>query len=204
LGIREDKKVKRPRKDKSKDYVDNEKLYLAIKEYKIKLKECEEQGLPLPQMPDYIGVAAKKISENYANNYSYRSYIFREELILDGIWFCIKAVSSFNPDKFNNPFTYFTQAVQFGFWQRIEKEKKHQYTKFKMIDKASIYHEMYEGDAHNSTSADMPYSESSVDGMRSFIKTYEDSLDRKKQEMKDKKKKTDNDEDLIDEDSDSD
>lgn len=187
MAISKNLRVKRPKKDKSKHYIDNEKLYLVIKEYKEKCKIAEAEGKEQPIMPDYIGVAAWKIAENYANNYSYRGYLFKEDLIADGAWFCIKSVSSFNPDKYDNPFTYFTTAVQFGFWQRIEREKKYQYTKFKMIDKASIYQEMYEGDAHNSVNADMPYSDNSIASMRNFIKDYEESLAKKKQISIDKK-----------------
>lgn len=188
MAIRQDLRVKRPRKDKSKHYIDNEKLYLAIKEYKEKCKLHEAEGKQLPQMPEYIGIAAKKISENYANNYSYRGYLFKEDMIQDGIWFCIKSVSSFNPDKYDNPFTYFTTAVQFGFWQRIDTEKKHVYTKFKMIDKASVFNEMYEGDAHDSVNADMPYSDNSKVTMQGFIRDYEENLAKKKQISIEKKK----------------
>ncbi len=202
MAISKNLRVKRPKKDKSKHYIDNEKLYLVIKEYKEKLKIAEAEGKPLPIMPEYIGVAAMKIAENYANNYSYRGYLFKEELIQDGTLFCIKSVSSFNPDKYDNPFTYFTTAVQFGFWQRIEREKKYQYTKFKMIDKASIYSEMYEGDAHNSVSADMPYSDNSIVTMRNFIKDYEESLAKKKQISIDKKMMSDSDAAIVMEDDD--
>jgi hypothetical protein len=193
MAIRKELRVRRPKKDKKTHYVDNEKLFLVIKDYKQRCKDAEAAGTQLPTMPEYIGVAAWKIAENYANNYSYRGYLFREDLIADGALFCIKSVSSFNPDKYDNPFTYFTTAVQFGFWQRIEREKKYQYTKFKMIDKASIYNEMYEGDSHNSVSADMPYSDNSIVTMRNFIKDYEESLAKKKQISLDKKMISDSD-----------
>ena len=36
----------------------------------------------------------------------------------------VKAWRSFDPEKSNNPFAYFTQAIKHAFWQYVSQEKK--------------------------------------------------------------------------------
>ena len=40
---------------------------------------------------------------------------------------------NFNPEKSNNPFAYFTQIIYYAFIRRIQKEKKQQDVKAKLI-----------------------------------------------------------------------
>jgi hypothetical protein len=54
-------------------------------------------------------------------------------MISDGIENCLIAVKKFNPLKSENPFAYFTQIVYFAFIRRIQKEKKQQDIKYKML-----------------------------------------------------------------------
>ena len=42
-------------------------------------------------------------------------------------------MSNFNPEKSNNPFAYFTQIIYYAFIRRIQKEKKQQDVKAKLI-----------------------------------------------------------------------
>jgi hypothetical protein len=147
-------------------------------------------------MPDYIGVAATLIATNYANNYSYRNYVFKDEMIREAVLFCIKAVYSYDHKRFDNPFTYFTRAVSFGFWDTIRIEKEQLYTKYKMIDKASVYNEMYDGDAMGAENADSPFSDGSTSNRQHFIKDFEEKLVEKKE--KDIQKKLEKSKDLAD------
>jgi hypothetical protein len=41
---------------------------------------------------------------------------------------------NFDPDKSNNPFSYFTQIIYFAFLRRIQKEKKQNYIKYKFLE----------------------------------------------------------------------
>ena len=45
-------------------------------------------------------------------------------MISDGIENSIMYLDNFNPEKYNNPFAYFTQIIKFAFIRRIAKEKK--------------------------------------------------------------------------------
>ena len=44
--------------------------------------------------------------------------------ISDGIDNCLTYLDTFNPDKSNTPFAYFTQIIYYAFVRRIKKEKK--------------------------------------------------------------------------------
>ena len=46
----------------------------------------------------------------------------------------IQYVINFDPDKSKNPFSYFTQIIYYAFLRRIQKEKKQQYIKYKMME----------------------------------------------------------------------
>ena len=54
-------------------------------------------------------------------------------MISDGIENCLQYLKNFNPDKSNNPFAYFTQIIYYAFIRRIQKEKKQQDVKAKVI-----------------------------------------------------------------------
>jgi hypothetical protein len=54
-------------------------------------------------------------------------------MISDGIENCLQYMSNFNPKKSNNPFAYFTQIIYYAFIRRIQKEKKQQDVKAKLI-----------------------------------------------------------------------
>jgi DNA-directed RNA polymerase specialized sigma24 family protein len=54
-------------------------------------------------------------------------------MISDGIENCLQYMDNFDPEKSNNPFAYFTQIIYYAFIRRIQKEKKQQEVKQKMI-----------------------------------------------------------------------
>jgi DNA-directed RNA polymerase specialized sigma24 family protein len=59
-------------------------------------------------------------------------------MISDGIENCLTAADKFDPTKSTNPFAYYTQIVYFAFVRRIQKEKKQQTTKYKMIENMDL------------------------------------------------------------------
>ena len=59
-------------------------------------------------------------------------------MISDGIENCLQYCSNFNPDKSNNPFAYFTQIIYYAFIRRIQKEKKQQHIRHKIIENMSV------------------------------------------------------------------
>ena len=45
---------------------------------------------------------------------------------------------NFNPEKSKNPFAYFTQIIYYAFIRRIQKEKKQQHIRHKVIENMNV------------------------------------------------------------------
>jgi len=123
-------------------YVDNKKLNEAMTAFVAKCKEAEEVGEPRPKIPEYIGECIYKIATRLATNRNFSSYSYKDEMIADGIEVCIRYLHNFNPEKSNNPFSYFTQIIYYAFLQRISKEKKQAYIRAKSFENSAIMNTM--------------------------------------------------------------
>lgn len=115
-------------------YVDNKKFLAALIDYKKSIDEAKSNGLPIPQVPRYIGECFIKIATHLSYKSNFINYTFKDDMISDGIENCLTAASKFDPEKSSNPFAYYTQIIYFAFIRRIQKEKKHQATKYKIIE----------------------------------------------------------------------
>lgn len=118
-------------------YVDNKKLYTAMLHYITEVREAEENGLEktdkdYPRISNYIGECITLIANRFATKPNFSRYSYRDEMIEDGIEKCIMYIHNFNPDKYKNPLAYFTQIIFHAFLQRINKEEKQQYIKYKV------------------------------------------------------------------------
>ena len=118
-------------KKKSRPYVNNKEFLQKMIEYRDSIAVAEKSGNPRPRVPTYIGSCIMKIATHLSHKPNFINYTFREEMISDGIENCLQYIDSFNPQKSDNPFAYFTQVIYFAFIRRIQKEKKHPYTKSK-------------------------------------------------------------------------
>ena len=116
---------------KKRNYVNNKDLLAALIEYKEKCAEAEEGGEKNPVVPDYIGKCIMLIAQRLATRPNFSGYMYKEEMVSDGIENCLQYIHNFNPEKSQNPFAYFTQIIWYAFLRRISKEKKQMYIKFK-------------------------------------------------------------------------
>lgn len=129
------------------NYVDNAEFFTAMKERITLVQEAKEKGLPVPRVSEYIGECIFKIATNFANLRSFNQYPFKEDMILDAAENCIKVVDNFDPNKTENPFSYFTQITYYAFLRRIAKEKKQLYIKSKLLTSNALdLHELQEHD----------------------------------------------------------
>jgi len=119
---------------KNKHYIDNKRFYTEILKHKADVEKAKAEGKPEPRIPAYIGECLFKIATRLSLKPNFVSYTFREEMISDGLENCINYFSNFNPEKSDNPFSYFTQIIWFAFIRRIDKEKKHLYIKQKTLE----------------------------------------------------------------------
>jgi len=122
----------------SSHYIDNKKFYQSLVDYKVLVDQAAAEGKQQPQVPNYIGDCFIKIATHLSYKSNFINYTFKDDMISDGIENCLTAVAKFDPSKSANPFAYYTQIVYFAFIRRIQKEKKQQATKYKMIEHMDI------------------------------------------------------------------
>ena len=122
-------------KKKGVHYIDNKEFHQAMIEWKELCKEAEEAGEEKPPVTNYIGEGFLKIANGLSYRPNFINYTYRSEMVSDGIENCLQYIHNFDPDKSKNPFAYFTQIIYYAFLRRIQKEKKQQHIKNKMIEK---------------------------------------------------------------------
>ena len=122
-------------KKKSEHYVNNKELLEALIVYRTKVAIAKEQGLPKPRITNYLGECFLKIATHLSYKPNFVNYMFREDMISDGIENCVQYIHNFDPEKSTNPFAYFTQIIHYAFLRRIQKEKKQLDIKTKIIER---------------------------------------------------------------------
>ena len=122
-------------KARSEHYVNNKELLHALIVYKNKVKEAQENEKPKPRITNYLGEWFLKIATHLSYKPNFVNYMFREDMISDGIENCVQYINNFDPNKSTNPFAYFTQIIHYAFLRRIQKEKKQMDIKNKILEK---------------------------------------------------------------------
>ena len=121
---------------KSEHYVNNKQLLEALIVYRAKVSTAKENDLPKPRITNYLGECFLKIATHLSYKPNFVNYMFREDMISDGIENCVQYIHNFDPEKSRNPFAYFTQIIHYAFLRRIQKEKKQLEIKTKIIEKS--------------------------------------------------------------------
>ena len=139
-------------KKKSEHYVNNKELLEALIVYRTKVensyykkydKELTKQPKEerarrwegKPKISNYLGECFLKIATHLSYKPNFVNYMFREDMISDGIENCVQYIHNFNPERSQNPFAYFTQIIHYAFLRRIQKEKKQLEIKTKIIER---------------------------------------------------------------------
>jgi DNA-directed RNA polymerase specialized sigma subunit len=98
------------------------KNYLNNKDMMAELGKCHEQG----KMTDEFAKMIMLLAERYGSRYEYSDYSPHiEDMKSVAVANVVRAWRSFDLEKYNNPFAYFTQAIKHTFWQYVSQEKKH-------------------------------------------------------------------------------
>lgn len=125
-------------KKKSEHYVDNKAFLEALIQFRAACKLAKKLKQPAPRVPEYVGECILKIATHLSYRPNFVNYTFRDDMISDGIENCLIYIHNFDPKKTKNPFGYFTQVIYFAFIRRIEREKKHTFVKYKMMEHQQI------------------------------------------------------------------
>lgn len=144
---------------KSEHYVNNKELLENIVVYRTKVEKSYKKkfgkdldDLPLdiqrkersklwagkPRIPNYLGECFLKIATHLSYKPNFVNYMFREDMISDGIENCVQYIHNFDPEKSKNPFAYFTQIIHYAFLRRIQREKRQLDIKNKIVEKTGF------------------------------------------------------------------
>jgi hypothetical protein len=154
-----------PKRKRSEHYVNNKDFLDAIVVYKLNLRQAAQKEIPditeqqlktwkspnKPRISNYLGECFLKIATHLSYKPNFVNYMFREDMICDGIENCVQYIHNFNPEKSSNPFAYFTQIIHYAFLRRIQKEKKQMEIRAKIIERCG-YDEVFtiDGDGFDS------------------------------------------------------
>ena len=127
---------------RSEHYVNNKEFLAAIIEYKQQIVDAEQLGNPKPRIPNYIGECFLKIATHLSYKPNFVNYMFKDDMVCDGIENCVQYINNFNPEKSQNPFAYFTQIIHYAFLRRIQREKKQMEIKNKILERSG-YEEVF-------------------------------------------------------------
>ena len=162
--------MKATSKKQKQHYVDNQEFLLEITRYQRKVRAAAEKECPevanydesqyrefikkwkspnKPRVGNYLGSCFLKISTHLSYRPNFINYMYKDDMVCDGIENCIQYIDNFNPEKSRNPFAYFTQIVYYAFLRRIAKEKRQMDIKDKILEKSGYDHVFsIDGDSH--------------------------------------------------------
>jgi len=123
---------------RSEHYVNNKEFLAAIIDYKDQIVIAKNRDLPKPRIPNYIGECFLKIATHLSYKPNFVNYMFKDDMVCDGIENCIQYINNFNPEKSQNPFAYFTQIIHYAFLRRIQREKKQMEIKNKILERSGF------------------------------------------------------------------
>ena len=180
-------------------YVNNKDFTNAVIEYCTEVQACRKAGKPEPMVTNYLAESLLKINERLSHKSNFVRYTYREEMVMDGVENCLKALANFDPTASTrggkpNAFGYFTQISWFAFLRRIQKEKKQQEVKLRYIAESGLDEFMVDPDEDPEVAKVV---RNFVDGLRRRIDEVKDKDEKfntyKKKQLSNKRKTTDSD-----------
>jgi DNA-directed RNA polymerase specialized sigma24 family protein len=163
----------------NRHYVNNAEFYKAMTAYKKAVLEAQENGNPPPRIPNYIAECIFKIAERLAYRSNFINYSYRDDMIADGLENAIMGINNFDPERYSNPFAYFTQIIYYAFLRRIHREKKQIYIRHKVLENSIIMDTIVERGDH-SDEGGAAFVDLNNDYMNDFVTKYETSMELKK------------------------
>lgn len=106
--------VIRTKKERPEYYVTNSELLSEIVKFK-------ESGI----MSNELGKMLLTISTHYSTKSNFSGYTWRQDMISESVFTCVKYLKNFNPEKSTNAFAYITQIIKNSFKLYITEQKKH-------------------------------------------------------------------------------
>jgi len=109
------KKTSTPtKKARKKNYLNNKDLLAEV----INSKEKGEMSHRLAHM-------LQTLCARYGRRGNFANYTYNEDMQAYAMYMLVRTWNSFNPEKSNNPFAFFTQCIKNSFIQYLNSEKRH-------------------------------------------------------------------------------
>ncbi len=97
------KEVKiKPEKKRSEHYINNKEFSLAVIDYVNAANAAISIGEEAPRITNYIGECFMKIAEGLSRADNFIRYSYRDEMIMDGVENCVKAIINFDRSSFED------------------------------------------------------------------------------------------------------
>ena len=124
-------------------YVNNADFSAAVVEHVKEVNKAVANDQQIPVVPNYVAECLLKISERLSHKSNFVRYTYREEMVMDAVENCLKALANYNVEAATrggkpNAFGYFTQISWYAFLRRIQKEKRQQDLKLKYIAESGL------------------------------------------------------------------
>jgi len=176
-------------------YVNNKQFSLAVVEYVQSVNDAKEKGEPLPVVTDYIAECFLKIAEGLSHKANFIRYTYREEMVMDAVENCLKAIENYNIEAATrtgtpNAFAYFTQISWYAFLRRIAKEKKQQDVKSRYMLQSGIEQYMMSDEVDAATLTVMQSFFEQLKGKIDAVKEKDDAFAQFLKQEKERKKHT--------------
>lgn len=185
-------------KNKINNYIDNKKMFDDLVVYKeaYRAYEKSKNEKNYPKISNYLGTCFMLIAKRLSSSPKFNNYIFKEEMVGDAVENCVLYIHNFDEKKYSNPFAYFTQIVWFAFLRRIYKEKRQLYIKHKIGENNMLFdiatmggEDINDNSLEDSGNIDIDsniFNNMFVDNvkMNEIVKTFEESLTKKKEKRK--------------------
>lgn len=95
-------------------------MYLNNKELLVAVRESKEQGKMSPKLATMLQLLCSK----YATKGSFVNYSYNEDMQAYAMLMLVRTWNSFDLNKSNNPFAFFTQCIKNSFIQYLNQEKR--------------------------------------------------------------------------------
>jgi len=137
-------------------YVDNKEFHEELRVWLEKRKKHPNKSLP-----ESIVKKIQLLVEGYSYKHNFINYTYKDTMISEAIYTCIRYADRFNPE-YKNPFAYFTRIAWSSFIKIINLEKRNQEMHKDVVEQYYLNHMSEHNDStikkaedyHNMFSAD--------------------------------------------------
>lgn len=96
-------------------------MYVTNKE----ILECVDGWDKEKPMPNKLGEIFLIIATNLSNKSNFVGYTWKDEMVAEAVYTCVKYFKNFDQEKSNNPFAYITRICYNSFVNSIKKNNRH-------------------------------------------------------------------------------